>query len=64
MRSERKKQIYLHFSEPQGRKACAAGLKRKTENFEFFGFRLEWENGTPRLSREQRLLADYAETKR
>ena len=36
MRSERKKQIYLHFSEPQGRKACVAGLKRKTENFTFF----------------------------
>ena len=32
MRSERKKQIYLHFSEPQGRKACVAGLKRKAEN--------------------------------
>ncbi len=32
MRSERKKQIYLHFSEPQGRKAHAVGLKRKTEN--------------------------------
>ena len=28
MRSERKKQIYLHFSEPQGGKACKAGLKR------------------------------------
>ena len=30
MRSERKKQIHLHFSEPQGRKAHAVGLKRKT----------------------------------
>ena len=29
MRSERKKQIHLHFSEPQGRKAHAVGLKRK-----------------------------------
>ena len=34
MRSERKKQIYLHFSEPQGRKAHAVGLKRKAENGE------------------------------
>ena len=33
MRSERKKQIYLHFSEPRGGKACKAGLKRKAENF-------------------------------
>ena len=32
LRSERKKQIYLHFSEPQGRKAHAVGLKRITEN--------------------------------
>ena len=32
MRSERKKQIHLHFSEPQGRKAHAVGLKRKAEN--------------------------------
>jgi hypothetical protein len=31
MRSERKKQIHLHFSEPQGRKAHAVGLKRKGE---------------------------------
>ena len=40
MRSERKKQIYLHFSEPQGRKAHAVGLKRKTENG-----KLKAENG-------------------
>ena len=31
MRSERKKQIHLHFSEPQGRKAHAVGLKQKAE---------------------------------
>ncbi len=49
MRSERKKQIYLHFSEPQGRKAHAVGLKRKAEL-------------TP--NRGQRLLADYAEVRR
>ena len=38
--------------------------KRKAENGKllFFGFRLEWKNGPLRLSREQRLLADYAET--
>ena len=34
MRSERKKvNIIYIFPEPQGGKACAAGLKRKTENF-------------------------------
>jgi len=37
----------LHYAEPQGRKDCEAGLT---------------ENGPLRLSREQRLLADYAET--
>ncbi len=32
MQSERKKQIYLHFSEPRGRKAYAVGLKLKAMN--------------------------------
>ena len=36
MRSERKKQIYLHFSESRGGKACEAGLKRKAENGKVF----------------------------
>ena len=37
--------------------------KRKTENGKllFFDFRLEWENGTLRLNRRQRSLANYAE---
>ena len=32
MRSERKNKFICIFSEPQGRKACKAGLKRKAEN--------------------------------
>ena len=49
MRSERKMQTNLHFSEPRGGKACEAGLKRKAEL-------------TP--NREQRVLAHFAEVRR
>ena len=38
LRSERKKQIYLHFSEPQGRKAHAVGLKQEAKKGKLRGF--------------------------
>jgi len=31
--AEREQRLLADFAEPQGRKACAAGLKRKAENF-------------------------------
>ena len=37
--------------------------KRKTENFLFFDFRLEWKM-EPTTSREQRMPAFYAEARR
>ena len=61
MRSERKKQIYLRFSEPRGRKAHAVGLKRKAGNAPYYPhypyypyFRLRLDH--PRSSESEKKL--------